>query len=179
MIWQRVPLTLMRTGTRLNNGFRGLFIALLLSSLSFYSNAQNGFTDKSEAENKYIDSLKEGKWIELVNSNPGEENVAEAQPYWLIIYKAGKPEGMVREYYDARHIKAEIPYKNGKRDGTAKEYFVSGIVGRKIPYKNDKIDGVVKEYYLSGELRSETPYKLGKRNGVEKDYYVSMELNWE
>ncbi len=156
-------------------------ILVLIISFAFSANliAQKGFTDKLEAENKYKDSLKEGKWVEYYTGNNEIVDASNAVYYRLTIFRAGQPNGMVREYFDPRHIKSEIQYVDGKKSGTEKEYYSSGVLWRKIPYKNDKINGMVISYYENGNREFEIPYRNGKKDGTEKDYYISRELNWE
>ncbi len=148
-----------------------LFIAILSFFFSGISFAQEIFTNRSEAENKYKDSLKEGKWIEYYNRNGQVVNDNSADYYRLTIYKAGKPDGKVREYFDARHIKTEMTYVNGKLNGTVKQYFESGKLYREIPYFNGYIDGYLTEYYESGKKKSVGYYQLSKRVLHEVIYY--------
>ena len=56
--------------------------ALFLFSLSAFAQADsNGFTNKTEAENKIIHKLKEGKWILYIDSDQAFTTDANA-PYY-------------------------------------------------------------------------------------------------
>jgi antitoxin component YwqK of YwqJK toxin-antitoxin module len=182
-----------------------LFLILFTCSGGISATAQNGFTNKTEAKNEYVDSLKQGKWIEYVDAlyRPTKKDSWDVSYYRLSIYNAGKEQGMVRYYTTKDTLHEEVPYVNGKREGMAIEYESNGAVRTETPYNNDKVNGlekmywknrklsmempvandklngVFKEYYESGHLQKETPYIFDKLNGHVKEYYETGQLKKE
>jgi antitoxin component YwqK of YwqJK toxin-antitoxin module len=72
-----------------------------------------GFTNKAEATNQKINGLKEGKWIEyfeLKNGAKVETKNKNAPIYRLTVYRGGKPDGVVREYYKNGELCNETLY---------------------------------------------------------------------
>jgi antitoxin component YwqK of YwqJK toxin-antitoxin module len=135
----------------------------------------SGFTHKAEAKNLMVNGLKEGKWIEYLDNNKHIIKTGEAHYYRLIVYKAGKPRGIVREYAGSIDGKGclvlEVPYSNDTINGVRKSYYNDGIVESEAIYLNGKINGMESRYYTSGKILSETPYANGKLNGTAKNYH--------
>lgn len=135
----------------------------------------SGFTDKAEAKNLMVNGKKEGKWCEFHASINDKDVITKdekrANAYYLTVYKAGIPYGVMRIYWVNNNLiwlmKEKSKYKNG-------------WLYRKIPYSNGQINGVLVEY--DPEETSYTPYKDGKKNGISKVYYCSKQgsgLKWE
>jgi len=179
-------------------------ILILFSCISFSAIAQTDFTNKAEATNQIVDSMKEGKWIEYFNTTLKETTKDSATYYRLVIYNKGRENGIARRYMIAEDVLlAETPYVNGKREGIAKGYFPNGVLkvvtnfhndqiegvqkqyyqdGRTdwiIPYYSSKIHGIAKEYYPSDTLKAEIPYSYGAKYGISKEYYDDGELKSE
>jgi antitoxin component YwqK of YwqJK toxin-antitoxin module len=130
-----------------------------------------GFTNKAEAKNEFRNGLKEGKWAEYYNSSYQPMKDSNGASWTkLIIYIAGKREGMVREYAWDGALMAETPYINGVKEGIRKEYYSSGKVYCEIPYSDGKRNGDYREFYESGKLKGEVPYTNGKISGLSKSY---------
>jgi antitoxin component YwqK of YwqJK toxin-antitoxin module len=84
------------------------FLTVVLLSFSLAAGAVGqiipsmGFTNKEEAKNLRVNGKKEGKWVEYFDLKKGveiETKNKNAPIYRLTVYKAGKPNGIVREYY--------------------------------------------------------------------------------
>ncbi len=60
---------------------------------------------KAEAKNVLLDSVKEGKWFEHIDTNGNITSNPNAPFYSLTFYRHSKPSGMERTYY-----------KDGKKD---------------------------------------------------------------
>jgi antitoxin component YwqK of YwqJK toxin-antitoxin module len=133
--------------------------------------SDSGFTNKAEAQNKTVDGVKQGKWIEFVDN--GDRPVAsqkEAVYSLLIVYKDGLPFGTVRKY-DGGYLFWSIPYINGRRNGVMRKWYFNKKVKSEIPFVNDTISGIVKDYYEAPNyLKCETPYLHGLMKGVQKSY---------
>ncbi|HTA28082.1 MAG TPA: toxin-antitoxin system YwqK family antitoxin [Bacteroidia bacterium] len=142
----------------------------------------SGFNNITEAKNKKVNGVKEGKWVTRLNQYHLITNDTNSAFYRLTVYKAGKPNGIEKEFYKGGQLLSATPYRYGKKNGLAKyyyQYFPNGTLEYEIPFKNGKINGVDRWYYESGELERETPYFNGKENGIEKDYYDSGKLRAE
>jgi antitoxin component YwqK of YwqJK toxin-antitoxin module len=138
-----------------------VLIPFLLFTVATMAQDSLGFTNKTEAENKMANGLKEGKWVEYLDANKAY--------YALIIYKSGMRYGIVREYYESGKLEDEIPYTNGKINGVIKVYYESGNLESEDPWINGRINGVVKLYYEDGKLKSEVIWNDGKK-GATKNY---------
>lgn len=175
--------------------------------ISIVSTAQNGFFDPNSAANKYLNGFKDGKWVEYVDTNWVPTTKENAEYYRCVVYKAGKPFGIVRDFYISGQMKyegkiiqfdpeiiydgkcrwyfrngtlsKEITYVNGEECG-GKGYYVSGTVWFECaPCVNGKANGVKKWYYKSGALEAEVPYVNNLHHGIQKVYYESGKLEAE
>jgi antitoxin component YwqK of YwqJK toxin-antitoxin module len=174
--------------------FSLLALSCLTMSIGFSQTTNSGFTNRNEAKNQTINGLKEGKWVEYKYDEGGPTTDTNASVYTLTIYKAGKPDGMVRMYYkhqlvsESPYVKGvkngveidyydkggalqqKMPYVDGKRNGIDTGYYKDGKIMSIATYKDDTYDGTMKSYYENGTLKSEWPYQQGKLNGTKKDY---------
>lgn len=180
------------------------FLPLILSlsiSVTAFGQADSGFTNKAEAKNLMVDGVKEGKWVEyfkITDKMEDQTNNSDAPVFRLTIYKAGKPVGMVREYYKNGKLKSEIPYKNGDINGVEKEYDENGELVAIDTLVNGQGSGVIRTYYANGKVKIEYPFakdrmlvesKLcvpgligcvyGAINGTIKKYYSNGKLKSE
>ncbi|HTA26328.1 MAG TPA: hypothetical protein VK809_00960 [Bacteroidia bacterium] len=150
------------------------FLILIVSlSFSIAAMAQDslGFTNKAEAENRMVNGLREGKWVEYIKY---DSVTTDSNWYALSIYKGGHIIGISQVYYDGEYGKYkafETPYANGRENGKGKEYYSSGKLKQEVPYINGKKNGIAKGYWESGSLAAEYPYIDDKRNGIVKGYY--------
>ena len=149
---------------------RILLILIFSLFISFVASCQqpidSGFTNKAEAENKMVNGLKEGKWVEYLgyryDSNikgwlaslslhviPKDSN---PRYFRLVVYTMGKPLGIERGYYMSGKKWYEVQYSNGKKNGIKKEYYESGEFESQTPYINGLVVGTIKRYYKSGKL---------------------------
>lgn len=165
--------------------------------------SQNGFTNKVEAKNLLIKGLKQGKWIEYINSKNKITTKDSATYYQLTVYKDNMTQGILRRFFLSDKLEAEIPYaygningveksyyqsgqlhredsyKDGKRDGTTKVYASNGILTLEGVFLDDKQNGIFKFYGETGQLTSEDSYLSGKKNGVFKSYGDNGQLTSE
>jgi antitoxin component YwqK of YwqJK toxin-antitoxin module len=141
----------------------------------------SGFTNKAEAKNQKLKGIKEGKWMENENivADDSNELLDAENHYKLIVYKAGKPYGIVREYYTrSNKLFTQTPYINshGEKNGVEKEYTENGVLVNECTYVNDKENGVCKVWDFNGILRSEETYNNGIKDGKEKRYDINGKL---
>ncbi|MGP8214003.1 MAG: toxin-antitoxin system YwqK family antitoxin [Bacteroidia bacterium] len=120
---------------------------------------QDGFNNKAEAKNVMVNGLKEGKWMEYIDSTEKISTNSKSPYYRLTIYKNGQPVGKVREYYNSGKLKFEKPYLEGMLNGLEKDYYENGNLKRETYYKNGNANGVEKDYYKNGKLWYETVFK--------------------
>jgi antitoxin component YwqK of YwqJK toxin-antitoxin module len=146
----------------------------------------SGFTNKIEAKNLKVNGKKEGKWCEYVkgvllsiNESDITNDTNLAFSYRLIVYKGGKRNGIVRQYYMNGKLLGEKMYVNGKENGMEKWYYENRMLKSETHYNMDKENGTRKTYYENGSLESETPFTNGKINGVDKEYYENGKLKYE
>lgn len=120
----------------------------LFLSLTIAASAQqgNGFTHQTEAGNKTVKSLKEGKWIEyfgVQNDIIVKTDKQHSIGYTITTYKAGYISGAQKYYLDG-NLMTEIIH-----DGKGRAIYTS--------------------YYQSGKPMSETLYNKGNA-GTTKNY---------
>jgi antitoxin component YwqK of YwqJK toxin-antitoxin module len=86
----------------------------------------SGFTNKAEAKNLMVNGLKEGKWVEYLDSAKVEiegillmtpTNDTNAPYYSLSVYKKGNLYGIAREYYKGGSLKGAFHFTNGNANG--------------------------------------------------------------
>jgi uncharacterized protein (TIGR02145 family) len=154
-----------------------LIMVFSLPSLSVM--AQDGFTNKAEAENRLNDTLKEGKWMVYLDSSMLVTSDTTAPYYRLTTYKDGMPVGIERDYYNSGILAVERPLMNGKKNGIVKMYYPDGKLGKEFPYENDKLNGEIKNYYDDGKLQGEAFFKDDKKNGMYTTYYESGKIDYQ
>ncbi|MGG9970853.1 toxin-antitoxin system YwqK family antitoxin [Ferruginibacter sp. SUN002] len=164
-----------------------IFVAVLNCTVG-KSFAQNGFTVKAEAKNSYVqDSLKEGKWIEYLDSllKPIEKN--NAKYYRLAVYHHGKENEIVRLYSLTDSLILETAMSDGEKNGIEKYFYTVGSQYindtvshyiQEISYLHSKRNGFFK-LYKDGVLLMEDLYKQDKRNGLSKSYWTDGQISKE
>jgi len=131
-----------------------------------------GFTNKAEAENKTVNGLREGKWLEYFgvdNRAAVSTDQKHATAYTLSIYKAGKTIGSTQFYMDGK-IMAERVYRRSKRDTVLRFYYESGKVCTDYPLPKAHTKGTEDTYYENGKLKSETIYSADRQEVIIKNY---------
>ena len=126
---------------------------VVFSSLFFLAcENRNGFTDKTEAKNELVNGIKEGKWIQYLDSafNYTSDSII-AKSYMLTIYIKGEPTGIVRIYYKSGKLEGERTYSD-------KEYYKNGNIKEEANFKDTKLNGEDKEYFEDGKLKSDKTY---------------------
>jgi antitoxin component YwqK of YwqJK toxin-antitoxin module len=161
-----------------------LFFCLSLAGIG-QQYPDSGFTNKAEAKNLIVNGKKEGKWVEYIDIYKDVlPDTHLAVGYRLTVYKAGKPNGIQREYEyfyvgDERKVyklTRESQYSMGVKNGVEKLYYRDSFdttagIQFEIPYKYGVKNGVQKDYYEHGKVQYEHPYTAGKKNGIERWYY--------
>jgi len=156
------------------------FLVVILSFLIACNNLPNqGFPNKAEAKNQTVNGLKEGKWVGYINEKGDTTTDTSAPFYFICIYKAGKKNGIAKQYDKSGILLDEIPYLDDKINGVAKEYYTSGKLKSEATLTTGHLNGIWKTYYESGKLYSEASYNNGKVNGIAKFYYESGTLQEE
>lgn len=147
---------------------------ILMLPLSFaiaaFGQAGSGFTNKAEATNQMENGLKEGKWVQYFKMEKGvevETKSKHAPFYRLTVYKAGKPEGIMRDYYKGGKLFIESTYKNGDRV-ERKMYNDDGDLMLADSMTDGEDCGVIKVYFKSGKLKIECPFKSDKSDTSAK-----------
>ena len=143
-----------------------LFILLSLTTIGMF--AQGGFINKDEAQNKLIEKLKDGKWIEYKDTAWKNTNQENAKYYRLVIYEKGLPVGIGRDYFLDGQLQNEFHYENGLRNGESKWYNKEGKITTIAYYKDDKKEGKEIKYYPDGTVQTKMDFIKGKKSGVQK-----------
>ena len=138
-----------------------------------------GFTHKSNAKNALKDSLKEGLWLDYIDSTLFITTDTNAPFYTLTYYKDGTPFREIMGFFKNGLLWSERPLSDGKKNGTQKVYYSTGTLNKEIPYSNGIRNGVYKEFFETGILKAEYPYTNGKLSGIQKAYYKNGKLNLE
>ena len=146
-------------------------ILFLSFTINAFGQQDSGFTNKAEAKNQMVNGLKEGKWNERVGEDNEPSNDTGSHYYRLVIYKAGIPDGLSRQYFFDGILLREVPYKNGVMNGLLKEYYPSGKLRIECPFTNAKINGVFKRYSPDGNYIEETTYTNGAK-GTTKHFDI-------
>jgi len=150
---------------------RGFWVFILTLIISCNSTiTDQGFYHKAEAKNEMVNGVKEGKWVEYLDSTYRITKDTNSPFFRLVIYNTGKPIGIARDYLKNGKLMLELPYVNGKPNGVEKTYYESGKLESEIPLVDGKANGVEKTYYEKGTIEFEYPFTNGKENGVEKWY---------
>ncbi|HTA83903.1 MAG TPA: OmpA family protein [Bacteroidia bacterium] len=111
-----------------------------------------------------------------------DDNTADiklADYYNLIVYKAGKPFGIKRQYFISGEIFYVTPYSKGKKNGIECCYYKNGKLRVETTYVNGIKNGIEKCYYENGKIKSESPFINGKITGIDKVYYENGNLESE
>jgi len=158
-----------------------IFTLVLLLCLTSYAQQvpDTGFANKAEAKNLMVNGEKDGKWIEYLNNSMQDTKDTPAFYYRLIEYNAGKPHGIVHEYFGkgeaAGKIRNRIPYADGKKNGVATKYYYIGKCASVCTYKDGKIDGLETDYTNTGKITREINFVDGKKSR-QKDYSANEKL---
>lgn len=142
------------------------YFFVIYALLTFYASGQNGFTNRDEAENKFKDSIKIGKWIEFKDSSWKACGPGNASYYHLVIYENGIPVGVGRDFYMSDQLQNEYIYNNGLKNGAATWYYADGRLRGKATYKDDKLEGTTIWYYKNGNVMEEEIHVAGKQQGM-------------
>lgn len=128
--------------------------------------------DQTVEEGRYIDSRKDGKWIEYY-------------PNGLVKYERnyvnGRISGFSKSYYQSPHIlKEESTYYLNRYIGQYKAYYPGGQLQYHFNYDSTgKKTGMQYYWYENGNLRMEAQYTFGKQHGWTKEYYNNGKLKRE
>ena len=94
------------------------------------------------------------------------------------VYKQGKLEGKLVNYYPNGKETEITFYKDGLKDELSQKYSSDGILIEEITFKKGKQNGPAKYFELNGNLKEAGSYKDGKRVG-EWEYYLDGEVSTE
>ena len=84
---------------------------------------------------------------------------------FVIPYKNGKEDGMLKSFYPSEKLLFEMPCKNGIKEGSQKDYYESGELKATYTFKDDIGIDDVKAYYENGKPYAEVKFKGGNLKG--------------
>ena len=160
-------------------------LLILLVTLSFSINAigqGGGFINKDEATNQLKNGLRDGKWIQYLKIQKGREvetKSSNATLYRLTVYKTGKPNGMMRQYFMNGKLQSEIPFENGIQNGMSKTYYENGKIFVETPFSEGEIRGVRRIFSELGDTILLDTVTENREYGVIKTYYSLGKLKIE
>jgi len=76
--------------------------------------------------------------------------------------KDGKPNGVIKKWYETGRLKSEWYYEDGLSHGLHKCYFENGELKEKFNYKNGRQDGIQRIWQKNGSIKQESNYDNGK-----------------
>ncbi len=151
-----------------------------ISNVHAQQDSDSGFTNKKEAENKMVNGVKEGKWIEYADAKWDFNSTKRYVYYRLITYSHGKPIGLIRDYYKNGRLQMSGMYSSlspSVKEGVFKYYYKNGkLQTYDSCYIKDDFNGIVRRYYKNGKLQFECPVQSCIANGIAKDYYKNGRL---
>lgn len=115
----------------------------------YYNNAKKRVT-----EERYRRGIPSGKWI---NYYPADSTIAR-----YVIYRNGKKEGVMVEYFENQQVKQELFFVLDSLEGPAKGFYPTGQVSYTGFYKGDLQDGEWLYYTDSGQLKRKEIYQRGE-----------------
>ncbi len=80
-------------------------------------------------------------------------------------------DSVMKQYYKAGQLLAEVPYKNGKRNGVQTNYTQDGKIASTISFFDEVRNGESVMFYGNGKPFRTTNYVNGIINGIRKKYY--------
>jgi hypothetical protein len=181
-------MTAKQYNTNLPEGARPAFFLLFFCLNIYGARAQqdsslfpghSGFRNKANATNTVTGGVRQGLWLEYIDSALYITNDTHAPYYMLTYYLNGEPYGKAEAYYSDGKLWSVLQYAGGKKNGTEKVYFKDGKLNKEIPYSNGLRNGVYKIYFENGVVKEESPYSMGKLNGAQKAYFPNGKLNVE
>jgi antitoxin component YwqK of YwqJK toxin-antitoxin module len=119
---------------------------------------------------------KQGKWIVLGQSRPGEcyqadQKVEEGR------YTDNKKTGVWFEYYCNGKVKGRITFANGRPNGPVKLFHDNGKISEEGIWQNNRWVGTYKLYYDNGEVQHEFLFnESGRREGAQKYFFENGQL---
>ena len=78
--------------------------------------------------------------------------------HWNNVYKAGRKNGICKEYYPTGTLRVEQMYVNGVEEGMYKSYFPEGAIYNDGQFKNGELSGDLKFYSKEGKLTQTKKY---------------------
>ncbi|MDL2290195.1 hypothetical protein LJB95_02190 [Paludibacteraceae bacterium OttesenSCG-928-F17] len=88
-------------------------------------------------------------------------------------YKAGKKDGVWKEYYSDNEVKQAEEFKDGDLRKRTK-YYTDGSIESEKEFLNKKEHGIEKRYeWETNKLKTEKNYENGKQVGKQMQYYSS------
>lgn len=126
--------------------------------------------------NKMVDGKKEGEWVVWFDAKWDKTDVMDSVVYYRkIIYKKGKPDGMVNDFFRSgvKQWEGKISeyYPTEKYEGLCIWYYESGRIMSKKTFINGTLNGYEEEYYDSGKLKYKFFYEDGKLFNYYELYY--------
>jgi len=159
---------------------------IILKGQMVYSDSS--FTHKSEARNRLVNGIKEGRWVEYYHHDVEytgiERDSSKASFYVLTFYKHGQPYGVQRQYDRGGLLMFETPFSDSGKNGIQKRYYDQEFkcpfnLWMEISYVDGKKNGLEKDYFCSnGKLWKETLYDKDEPDGLEREYYETGKLKY-
>jgi hypothetical protein len=89
----------------------------------------------------------------------------------VIYMKDGKPDGIVKEYFESGVIKGEIEFTNGEQTGLAKFFYETGELRKRSRFRNGIETDTAFFYHKNGRLQQKSLFVEGKEEGVLNRFF--------
>jgi antitoxin component YwqK of YwqJK toxin-antitoxin module len=146
----------MKMEMKLSKKFSMVICCILLIACKHGStnSSERTFDYKDLAKNQMVAGLKEGMWVDFMDSLGYHTTEQKAALYLVDSFKAGKKVGMEKMYYKNGVLCMETPYVDGLKNGVSKKYYPDGKLLSEMSYENDHLESAYKTYYENGKLKS-------------------------
>lgn len=176
---------MIKTKNKMTSTFRIVLALLMAISIGYSQNTlPKSYQDALAAPNKTDkDGKKQGKWSFLYNPEwKPIRDTASVEFYRLVVYRDGRIEGKVRDYYRSGVLQMEvdsvISESAKKYHGKGLYYHSNGKKHKKLTYRNGKV--VSRKFYLLNGKVARTSWKSFYDKGFGKfnkgDYKGAMKL---
>lgn len=123
--------------------------------------------------------LKTGTWTILIDADWNYvEDAAQARYYRIVNYKAGKPTGVVRDYFLSGQFQGESVLLAENPDvftGKYRTYYENGQPEMRGRHKDDLETGLWTTWHPDGSLLSKGRFKAGEKTG---DWIETSSEGW-
>lgn len=152
------------------NPFSGRVKTLTDSGYSIYAN-KNGDLDGLNVVFSEGQLREVGHWQNGLQNSLFEVWTVEGILVGHGLFKDGERDGETIQYGpETGNLKVKAVYRAGKLNGMVEQYYPSGTIQLKHPYQDHQLHGEALDYFENGRLRSTVTFENGKQTDPFKLY---------